>query len=201
MHQLCSRDNVCYPRILEREILTNARHPHIYGIDLASSSELIAHSRSSNEIAKVIGADVVIYQTLDDLTEACAELSPRPNQKFEVGVFCGKYITPVEETYFAHLDALRGTRKKEKEIELARQAFVQGVADGNDTKVVLGAVATTSYSEQARDEVRQLAEAINGVTINMDVTNGTMDVEERSTPRRMQDISLHNLNDHDDDRT
>jgi amidophosphoribosyltransferase len=178
----------------------NNSHPHIYGIDLASSSELIAHARSSNEIAKVIGADAIVFQSLDDLKQACAEQSPRPNQKFEVGVFSGEYVTPVKETYFAHLDALRGTRKREKEIALARQAVVQGVADGNDTKVVLGAAATTAAGKEAREEVRQLEAAINGVTIETNVTNGNKSYEEETpSPRRMQDISLHNLNDHEDD--
>jgi len=183
-------------------------HPHIYGIDLASSSELIAHARSADEIAKVIGADGVIYQSLDDLKEACAELSPRPNQIFEVGVFCGKYITPVEDRYFDHRDTLRGSRKRDKEIEMARQAVVHGVANGNDTKVVLGAAASTSVSKQAREEVRQLAEAINGITVNTQTngtneTNGTGDAEqseEAPSPFRQQDISLHNFNDHLEDR-
>lgn len=66
-----------------------SRHSHIYGIDLASPSELIAHTRNEDDIAKHIGAEKVIFQTLDDLKAACAEISPRKNQAFEVGVFCG----------------------------------------------------------------------------------------------------------------
>ena len=65
--------------------LTLCRHPHIYGIDLASPSELIAHHRDETAIAKHIGAVKVIYQDLEDLKQACATLSPRPNQEFEVG--------------------------------------------------------------------------------------------------------------------
>lgn len=81
------------------------------GIDLASPSELIAHERDRFEIARHIGAEEVIYQDLDDLKACCAELSPRPDMDFEVGVFCGKYITEVPEGYFAHLDALRGDKQ------------------------------------------------------------------------------------------
>jgi len=175
-------------------------HPHIYGIDLASSSELIAHARSSNEIAKVIGADGVIYQRLEDLQDACAELSPRPNQKFEVGVFCGSYVTPVKDEYFQHLDMLRGSRKKEKELEMARQAIVQGVADGNEMQVALGAAKARQASLQKVDEIEQLAKEVNGTTINTDVskptTNGFAKDDENPSPRWVQDISLHNLNDH-----
>ncbi|KAI0999908.1 Amidophosphoribosyltransferase [Podosphaera aphanis] len=84
-------------------------HPHIYGIDLSSPSELVAHNRDRKAIAECIGADDVIYQSLEDLLAACAELSPRgPDQKFEVGVFCGNYVTPVNSEYFEYLERLRG---------------------------------------------------------------------------------------------
>ena len=53
--------------VLNRRI----RHPHIYGIDLASPSELIAHKRTVDEIATHIGAEKVIFQALDDLVDAC----------------------------------------------------------------------------------------------------------------------------------
>jgi len=81
---------------------------HFSGIDLASPSELVAHERDRFAIAKHIGAEEVIYQGLDDLKSCCAKLSPRETQDFEVGVFCGKYITPVPEGYFEHLEDLRG---------------------------------------------------------------------------------------------
>lgn len=91
------------------------------GIDLASPSELIAHERDRFEIAKHIGAEEVIYQDLDDLKACCAELSPRPDMDFEVGVFCGKYITEVPEGYFAHLDALRGDKRRAAPAALSKQ--------------------------------------------------------------------------------
>ncbi|KAI6942261.1 Amidophosphoribosyltransferase, partial [Hortaea werneckii] len=101
--------------------ITNA---HIYGIDLASPSELIAHHRSQEDIAQHIGADGVIYQSLPDLTSACAQDSPRDpaSQKFEVGVFCGKYITPVSDEYFEQLERARGQARKMKVMEKAREA-------------------------------------------------------------------------------
>lgn len=92
-------------------------HPHIYGIDLASQTELIAYNRTTEAIAKHIGAEEVIYQALNDLVEACAELSPRDpkTQEFEVGVLTGCYATPVPEGYFQHLNQLRGTKRKATE--------------------------------------------------------------------------------------
>ena len=103
-------------------------HAHIYGIDLASPLELLAHNRDSAAIAEHIGAEDVIYQSLDDMKAACAELSPRPDQQFEVGVFCGSYVTPVPKDYFEHLEKVRGHSKKLKMLESAKEAVVHGVA-------------------------------------------------------------------------
>lgn len=87
-------------------------HAHIYGIDLASPLELVAHNRDRFAISKYIGAEEVIYQSLEDLQAACAELSPRgSDQKFEVGVFCGNYVTPVTSSYLEKLQNHRGERQ------------------------------------------------------------------------------------------
>ncbi|PVH83595.1 putative amidophosphoribosyltransferase [Cadophora sp. DSE1049] len=89
-------------------------HPHIYGIDLATSSEKIVHNRDRKDIAASINADEVISLSLEDLEAACAELSPRSDQRFEVGVFCGKYVTPVSEGYLEDLERTRGECKAER---------------------------------------------------------------------------------------
>ncbi|KAI1325309.1 phosphoribosyltransferase-like protein [Xylariaceae sp. FL0255] len=83
-------------------------HPHIYGIDLPTSTELVAHNRDRKAIAASINADDVIYLGLKDLEAACAELSPRVNQRFEIGVFCGKYVTPVPEGHLERIEKSRG---------------------------------------------------------------------------------------------
>jgi amidophosphoribosyltransferase len=121
--------------------ITNA---HIYGIDLASSSELIAYQRDSMAIAKHIGADDVVYQNLEDLVEACASLSPRDpkTQKFEVGVFCGKYVTPVDDSYFEHLERIRGESKKMKMMESARDAVLHGTADQKQMRMAAKGVVS-----------------------------------------------------------
>lgn len=103
------------------------------GIDLASPSELIAHERDRFEIAQHIGAEEVIYQDLADLKACCAELSPRKDQEFEVGVFCGKYITSVPEGYFEHLDELRGK---------SRSSAPASTQIGSDGALLLGSAKT-----------------------------------------------------------
>jgi len=48
---------------------------------------------------------------LEDLEAACAEVSPRADQRFEVGVFCGRYVTPVSEGYLEKLEKTRDESK------------------------------------------------------------------------------------------
>ncbi|GAO16354.1 hypothetical protein UVI_02049890 [Ustilaginoidea virens] len=91
-------------------------HPHIYGIDLADPTELVAYGRTADEIARHINADSVIFQDLDDLNAACVEAANGDGdgavQDFEVGVFSGKYVTEIPEGYFEHLVSLRGKKGK-----------------------------------------------------------------------------------------
>lgn len=128
-------------------------HAHIYGIDLASPLELIAHNRDRHAIAKHIGAEEVIFQTLEDLKASCAELSPRDpaTQEFEVGVFCGKYATPVTDGYFEHLERLRGESRKMKVLEAAKDNILNGVADEEDINMVKQGVAVTSTGDVVPD--------------------------------------------------
>ena len=115
-------------------------HAHIYGIDLASPSELVAHNFIGPEaIAAHIGADSVVYQSLPDLKLACTDAARetqlsdgKPDERpsnFEVGVFCGKYVTPVDDEYFQHLEQIRGQSRKLKVHEEARRAVASGVAE------------------------------------------------------------------------
>ncbi|KAF2116878.1 amidophosphoribosyltransferase [Lophiotrema nucula] len=189
--------------------ITNA---HIYGIDLASSSELIAHHRDPSAIAKIIGADDVIYQSLPDLEDACASLSPRDpaTQKFEVGVFCGKYVTPVDEDYFEHLEKIRGESRKMKVMEAAKEAVVQGVADQKQIRMAAKGVEVDQHGNviPAADGSPDWGPLTSGISVPSgapEVSNGThrpsLTNSDRVTSddvpiKGMQDISLHNLNDH-----
>lgn len=141
------------------------RNAHIYGIDLASSSELIAHHRTSHDIARVIGADAVIYQSLPDLVAACAALSPRDpkTQTFEVGVFCGKYVTPVADDYFEHLERVRGESRKAKVVESAREAVRQGTAVESDIRIAAKGVEVDRYGNVIPADMSPL-EGLNGFT-------------------------------------
>ena len=91
------------------------RYPNVYGIDMPAKEEFIAHDRSTEEIAKAIGADWLIYQELDDLVDACIEGSNTDAKQFDCSVFNGEYITgDIDDAYFARLHALRNDASKGK---------------------------------------------------------------------------------------
>ena len=87
------------------------RHPNIYGIDMPTPEELIAHGRSEEEIERMIGCDWLIYQDLPDLEAAVA--GPKfPGRKFDSSCFSGKYVTGVDEGYFERIKQLRSDDAK-----------------------------------------------------------------------------------------
>ncbi|WP_339670383.1 amidophosphoribosyltransferase [Dasania marina] len=88
------------------------RYPNVYGIDMPSVHELIAHGRSTEEVCEKIGADWLLYQDLDDLIESCAEGNPQIEQ-FDCSVFNGEYITgDVDENYLGALETARSDASK-----------------------------------------------------------------------------------------
>ena len=68
------------------------RFPNVYGIDMPTTEELIAHGRSIDEIRDFIGADALIYQDIDAARRAVGSLNPRL-AGFEASCFDGVYIT------------------------------------------------------------------------------------------------------------
>jgi amidophosphoribosyltransferase len=68
------------------------RYPNVYGIDMPVASELVAAGRSEDEVARLIGADWLIYQNLDDLVAACRHDDARI-QEFDTSCFSGQYTT------------------------------------------------------------------------------------------------------------
>lgn len=94
------------------------KYPNVYGIDMPSAQELIAHGRTDAEVANVIGADWLIYQDIDDLIAASAEGNPSITS-FDSSVFDGDYVTQdVDTEYLNKLHALRNESQQSKQREL-----------------------------------------------------------------------------------
>ena len=68
------------------------RYPNVYGIDMPTSEELIAHNRTEEEIRQWIGCDALIYQDLEAMKQAIAQVNPA-NAGFEASCFDAQYIT------------------------------------------------------------------------------------------------------------
>jgi amidophosphoribosyltransferase len=90
------------------------RYPNVYGIDMPSRAELVAHGRTTEEVADAIGADLVIFQTLPDLVASVRQLNPSI-ERFECSVFDGEYVTGgVDAAYLDHLEGVRSDNMKTK---------------------------------------------------------------------------------------
>lgn len=88
------------------------RFPNVYGIDMPTTNELIAHGRDVEEITKLIGADGMIFQSLPDLIEAVRKENPAI-KRFETSVFDGKYVTnDVDQAYLDYITQLRNDDAK-----------------------------------------------------------------------------------------
>jgi amidophosphoribosyltransferase len=86
----------------------------VYGIDMPSRTELVAHNRDNAAIAETIGADLVIFQTLDDLVKSVRQFNPAL-EALDCSVFTGEYVTGgVDEAYLSHLEQLRADNVKSK---------------------------------------------------------------------------------------
>ena len=90
------------------------RFSNVYGIDMPSPSELVAYGRNEEQIAKAIGADLVIFQTLPDLIASVQQFNSEL-KAFDCSVFTGEYVTGgVDREYLHHIDQLRSDSAKEK---------------------------------------------------------------------------------------
>jgi amidophosphoribosyltransferase len=90
------------------------RYPNVYGIDMPTSEELIAHNRSIEEIRQFIGADALIYQDVDAMKNVVRALNPAI-VNFEASCFDGHYVTG--DVSAADFDAMALQRKSQGDEE------------------------------------------------------------------------------------
>ncbi|MDY0746244.1 amidophosphoribosyltransferase [Paucibacter sp. R3-3] len=91
------------------------RYPNVYGIDMPTSEELIAHNRSVEEIREYIGADALIYQDVDGMKRVVGALQPALDG-FEASCFDGSYITgDVSAEDFATMKEQRKSQGEEED--------------------------------------------------------------------------------------
>ena len=83
------------------------RFPNVYGIDMPTKEELIAHGRTTAEIQAFIGADALIYHDVDAMKRVIGALNPKL-AGFEASCFDGHYVTG--DVSLADFQAMRDQR-------------------------------------------------------------------------------------------
>jgi amidophosphoribosyltransferase len=72
------------------------RYPNVYGIDMPTNEELVAHGKSIDEVREIIGCDALIYQDVEAMKRAVlqAKSATRPSiEGFDASCFDGIYVT------------------------------------------------------------------------------------------------------------
>jgi len=87
------------------------RYPNVYGIDMPAASELVAHGRSEEEVQRIIGADRLIYQDLEDLIWAVQD-GNEDIKHFDTSCFSGEYVTGLEKEYLQQIEMMRSDDAK-----------------------------------------------------------------------------------------
>lgn len=52
------------------------RFPNVYGIDMPTPDELVAHERTVEQVRELIGCDALIYQDVEGMKRAIASINP-----------------------------------------------------------------------------------------------------------------------------
>src|SRR4029434_4797063 len=95
------------------------RYPNVYGIDMPNQDELVATGRTEAEIARSIGADLLIYQDLEALKTAVRTTNPQVKE-CEAACFDGSYITgDVTADYLSQLAFARDASRGDLDVDSA----------------------------------------------------------------------------------
>jgi len=87
------------------------RYPNVYGIDMPSTSELVAAGRTEQEVEKLLGADWLIYQDLKDLEWSVRDGNANL-EHFDTSCFSGEYVTGLDDQYLEQIQMLRSDDAK-----------------------------------------------------------------------------------------
>ena len=99
------------------------RFPNVYGIDMPTSAELVAHDRTVEQIRLTIGCDALIYQDIDGMKRAVGSLNPAIDG-FDASCFDGVYVTgDITPESIAKMNAGRVDGNEEGGVDVSRLAL------------------------------------------------------------------------------
>jgi amidophosphoribosyltransferase len=92
------------------------------GVDLPSRREFVAHNLTDQGVCEVLGADGLIYQSVEELLACGHELNP-DIECFDASCFNGQYVAgDITEDFLRALE--QGGRGQARTVQLAGQATV-----------------------------------------------------------------------------
>jgi amidophosphoribosyltransferase len=98
-------------RVIFASAAPPVKFPNVYGIDMPTRSELIAHGRTEEEVCREITADALVYQDIDAMKRSIMDVNPML-KKFEASCFDGDYITgDISRDYLDRIEFARENPK------------------------------------------------------------------------------------------
>jgi amidophosphoribosyltransferase len=102
-------------RVIFASAAPPVKYPNVYGIDMPTRNELIAHGRTDEEVCREITADALVYQDIDALKRSISDANPLL-RRFEASCFDGIYVTgDVSRDYLDRIEFARNNPKPEHE--------------------------------------------------------------------------------------
>jgi amidophosphoribosyltransferase len=108
-------------RVIFASAAPPVKYPNVYGIDMPTRNELIAHGRTEEEICREITADALVYQDVESLRHSIMDVNPEL-KKLEASCFDGVYITgDISRDYLDHIEMVRNNPKPDLEDSVRSQ--------------------------------------------------------------------------------
>ena len=98
-------------RVIFASAAPPVKYPNVYGIDMPTRDELIAHNRTEDEVCREITADALVYQDIEAMKRSISDINPML-KKFEASCFDGEYITgDISRDYLDRIEFARANPK------------------------------------------------------------------------------------------
>jgi len=102
-------------RVIFASAAPPVKFPNVYGIDMPTRNELIAHGRSDEEVGREITADTLVYQDIEALKRSISDVNPAL-KNFEASCFDGHYVTgDISRDYLDRIEFARNHPKPAEE--------------------------------------------------------------------------------------
>jgi amidophosphoribosyltransferase len=105
------------------------RFPNVYGIDMPTADELVAHGHTIDQVREIIGCDALIYQEVEGMKRAILKAAPNTPgaprlDGFDASCFDGVYVTgDINGDDIARINAARVGHEDTRDEDTSRLAL------------------------------------------------------------------------------